>query len=129
MSKIVILNMVCGVLLLLTFGTGISSVMQEYQENGLVFERTITETVDLSSNVGGLVTALIMGFLFLLNAFILSSPMILLSNNYDTSGAIVFDGIEPEKWNIETDPSSNIFKVTLGEYSVSFSKDLLGDKE
>ena len=136
MGKLVVLNFVCGVLLLVSFGAGVTQITSEYYEYGRVYNRiitinevSVTETVDLTSSIGGIVTIMIMGFLFLTNGFILSAPMQLLVDNYDTSGAILFDGDEPEHWNIETDPTSNIFKVTLGEYAVSFSKDLLEDKE
>lgn len=136
MGKLVILNLVCGALLLVSMGSGFAQIMSDNYEYGWVYNRTITinevtvtETVDLSSSIGGVITIMVMGFLFLINGFILSAPMQLLADNYDTSGAIIFDGDEPEHWNIETDPTSNIFKVTLGEYAVSFSKDLLEEKE
>jgi len=136
MSKIVTLNIVCGAILLISFATGSIQVMDDQQQYGWVYNRTITvdeisvvETIDTTGNIFGLVSIAIMGMLLLMNGFILNAPMKLLVNNYDTSGAIVFDGVEPEDWNIETDPDHNGFKVTLGEYAVSFSKDLLEDKE
>ena len=135
MSKITWLNGICGILLLLSFWSGVLNILSVQREYGWVHERTITindvsfvEVVDLSQTVISVVLIMSMGVLFMFNVLIFKAPLLLLASNYNLSGDITVHG-EPESWNIETDPSGNTFKVTLGEYSVSFGKDLLEEKE
>ena len=134
MSKLTWLNGICGVLLLLSFGAGVLNLLSTQQEYGWVHERTITingvsfvEVVDLSQHLISVVLIMGMGVLFMFNVLIFKAPLLLLASNYNFSGNIMLYG-EPESWNIETDPSGNTFKVTLGEYAVSFGRDLLEDR-
>ena len=134
MSKLTWLNGICGVLLLISFGVGVLDLVSTNQEYGWVFERTVTindvsvvEVINLSQNLVSVLLIMGMGVLFMVNVLILRAPLLLLASNYDLSGEITLYG-EPASWNIETDPSGDTFKVTLGEYAVSFGRDLLEDK-
>jgi len=85
LDKLGYLNLICGTLLLLSFGVGVVDVIDKQIEYGWVYDQTViinnvetVETINLWVSLISLLMLVGMGLVYFLNFLRLSSPEMLL---------------------------------------------------